>query len=96
MASPRKPKGRNSALTSRREAIRKLVSLPAAFSIVPLALGGNLAPHEHVLGMAAQPPCPNDWTFFGEMTVDGRKMCVYRDADGGLHAILCPPISDAI
>jgi hypothetical protein len=87
---PRKPKRTNSALKSRREVIRQLVALPAAFSIVPLSLGGRLTAHEHVVGMAAQHPCPTDWTFVGEMGVNGKKMCVYRDAGGGLHAIQCP------
>ena len=93
MASQHKPKGGDSAHTSRREVIPKLVTLPAAITNVPLALDGRLTPHDHVVGMPAQHPCPNGWTFFGEMSIDGQKMCVYRDGDGGLHAIECPSAS---
>ena len=83
------PKWISSAFVSRREVIRHLVTLPPAFSILPLSLAGRPEPHEHVLGMAAQHPCPNTWTVVGEMTVNGKKMCVYRAADGGIHAVAC-------
>jgi hypothetical protein len=90
LSSQRKPDRNDSELVSRRKVIGQLVALPAAFSIVPLRLEGRATPHEHVVGMAAQHPCPNTWTFVGEMTVNGRRMCAYQDPEGGLHAVECP------
>lgn len=89
MSTKRKPKLPSSELTSRRQVIRQLVALPAAFTILPLALEGRSAPHDHVVGMAAAHPCPGNWTFIGEMVVNGVRMCVYRDPEGVMHAVAC-------
>ena len=90
MSTQRKPEPLDSSLVSRRKIICQLAALPAAFSIVPLDLQGRAMPHEHIVGTSAQHPCPNTWTFVGEMIVNGKRMCAYRDPEGGLHAVECP------
>lgn len=89
MSTPRKPRRTSAELSSRRDMIRKLIALPAAFTLMPLDLQGRSKPHEHVVGMAAEPPCPPDWIYIGDLVVRGVRYCVYLDAEGLMHAVKC-------
>ncbi len=68
---------------------RKKFSLPRAFKLLPVTLKGRVKKHRHVVGAAAEAPCPPGWTFDSYITIGGHRYCIYRNEQGGILLVLC-------
>ena len=80
---------RNARKSLGRKISKNAVRLPRAFRIVPVEVKGSVSKHEHIVGQAALPPCPNDCVFAAKISVGGLDYCVYVCPEGDLFFIRC-------
>ena len=62
---------------------------PRAFRLVPVEIKGRLQPHEHVVGQAGLPPCPQDCSYMTKISTPVGDYCVYACIEGSVFLIRC-------
>ena len=72
-----------------KSARRRSFKWPRAFRLVPVEVKGKLVEHEHVLGQAALPPCPEGCSYLTKIATPVGDYCLYVCPEGAAFLIRC-------